>query len=142
MKTRSKKRVTPFVGPMESWWDYLVENNIFTAEQIMEANCTSPLRPTILSTKNIYNWNCHDDVQLIVLVFGGRSIESLKEIFHCSSFCLHHVLHRLFGTDILSVIRLLDKKHRQKILCQAMEAEEKSDMDKINLLVDELKRSV
>lgn len=139
MLHRQKKRLTPFVGPMESWWDYLVENKIFTVEQILESNRSSLLPIVQLSTKNIYNWNCHDDVQLIVLIFNGHSIISLQKKMQCSSFCIHINMHRLFGTDDLVFISSLTKKERQKILCKAMELEEKYEIDKISHLVNELK---
>lgn len=138
MSQRHKRRVTPFVGPMESWWDYLVENKIFTAEQIMEGNRSCLLPVVQLCSKNIYNWNCHDDVQLIVLVFNGCTMTHLQKKMQCSSFCIHIELHRLFGTDDLVTIRGLNKKERQKILCKAMEIEEKHEIDNISELVNNL----
>lgn len=125
-----KKRITPYIGPMESWWDYLVSNNYFTVDQIRNSN-VNHLQYMEIPTKNLYNWTPRDDIRFIIVVFNNHSLEYLQQKFNCSEFCVWKTLKRIFGTMNLTEIRNWSKKRRRNLLYTYVEKDEIANIDEL-----------
>jgi hypothetical protein len=139
MNQSNKKRITPFNGPMETWWDYLVYNEHFTVDEIRAANVNSQLQIMTVPNKNLYNWTTKDDVKFIITVFHNHSMEYLQQKFNCSEFCIWKTIKRIFGTLNLSEIRRWSKKRRRALLhCYI----EKDDLHEIESMLKELRVEV
>jgi hypothetical protein len=138
MQESKKKRIIPFVGPMESWYDFLVINEHFTVDQIRTANLQPTLQCMQIPTKNLYNWNTMDDIRFIMTVYNNHSFEFLIHKFNCSEFCVWKTLKRIFGTIDLYEIRKTSRKNRKKLLHSYLEKKEKEEIAEIGEMVREL----
>lgn len=150
-----KKRVAPFVGSRIAFYEHLIEQGLYTSNEIQTSieNSTSKYDSNERWVMDVYaqtadeiqksldEWTPHDDIRLLTILYD-HSVVYITSTFKCSEKVIESRLDFLFGTSDLLNILSIPKEQKDEVFRRAMETYDRwVDNIEFDKLVEEFLRA-